>query len=152
MPNAVTMLKEDHKKVKGLFEEFEKATSKRKLGICKETLLELKVHTTLEEELFYPAVEKAVKDEKMMAEAEEEHHVAETIMAELEACTEMDVQFEAKYTVLAENVQHHINEEETEMLPKAEKLGKEKLDQLGEQMMMRKEELMAQMQKGGPKH
>ena len=79
--NAIDILKLDHEKVKGLFDEFEKAKSRpAKVKIVRETLQELKIHATLEEEIFYPAVRKTVGDE-IMNEADEEHHVAKVLIA-----------------------------------------------------------------------
>ncbi|MCK9517718.1 MAG: hemerythrin domain-containing protein [Dehalococcoidia bacterium] len=147
--DAIKLLKDDHNKVKDLFAEFEKADGRSKKRIAKETILELEVHAKLEEEIFYPKFLETVKDEMITAEAEEEHHVAETVMDELKQMLQSsgtDVHFDAKYMVLAENVKHHIQEEEKEMLPKAEKkMGKEMLADLGEQMVQRKEQLMKEM-------
>lgn len=147
--DAIKLLKDDHKKVKELFSEFEKADGRSKKRIAKETLLELEVHAKIEEEIFYPKFLEMVKDEEIAAEAEEEHHVAEVLMEEIKQMLESsntDVHFDAKYTVLAENVKHHIQEEEKEMLPKAEKkMDKEMLMQLGEEMSQRKEQLKKEM-------
>lgn len=147
--DAIKLLKDDHKKVQGLFSEFEKADGRSKKRLAKETILELEVHAKLEEEIFYPRFLETVKDEMIAAEAEEEHHVAETVMSELKQMLQSpgaDVHFDAKYMVLAENVKHHIQEEEKEMLPKAEKkMSKEMLMELGEEMSRRKEQLMKEM-------
>jgi hemerythrin-like domain-containing protein len=144
--DAVKLLKEDHKKVKDLFRQFEKARSAdRKKKIADEAMHELTVHAEIEEEIFYPAAKaKADKDGKeLVAEAVEEHHVVKMLIAELQALTEVNEQYEAKFTVLIENVEHHIEEEEKEMLPDAKRaLGKE-IDALGDQMDTRKSELMA---------
>lgn len=147
--DAITLLKDDHRKVERLFSEFEQADGRSKKRIAKETILELEVHAKIEEELFYPKFLETVKDEMIAAEAEEEHHVAETVMDELKQMLQApstDVHFDAKYMVLAENVKHHIQEEEKEMLPKAQKkMSKEMLMELGEQMSQRKERLMKEM-------
>ncbi len=138
-PNAIVSLKADHKKVKDLFKKFESARDRRvKRTIVAEALEELGIHATLEEELFYPAVRAAIKDkEGMMEEADEEHHVAKVLIAELEGMNGTESHYDAKFTVLAENVRHHIKEEEGEMLPKAQKT---RIDftALGEQMLERK--------------
>ena len=151
--DPIKLLKEDHTKVKGLFKEFEEADGRSQKRIAKEAIMELEVHAQIEEEIFYPAFLKQVKDEMITAEAEEEHHVAEQLMAEIKQMLDSgqtDVHFEAKFTVLAENVRHHIEEEEKEMLPKAQKqMDKELLQQLGEQMAERKEQLMSEMKKAG---
>jgi len=145
------MLKEDHVKVKGLFDEFDAArTSKSKERIAREALVELDVHAGIEEDIFYPAfnAESDAEDtEEIVLEAEEEHHVVHVLIAELKemlGSDTVDPRFEAKFTVLAENVRHHIKEEETQMLPKARKLGKERLTELGAEMMTRRDELKQQ--------
>jgi hemerythrin superfamily protein len=145
MPDALEMLQEDHEKVKGLFEQFEEAEdSAAKAQIVQTALKELEIHATLEEEIFYPAVRETDDDEEhedMMDEALEEHHVAKMLIAELQDMAPDDERYDAKFTVLAESVKHHIEEEESELLPKAEK---EELDleSLGEQMMERKQQLI----------
>ena len=138
---AAKLLKEDHDKVKALFDEFEAAKSRpAKVKIVRRALTELKVHAALEEEIFYPAVRAKVGKE-VMNEADEEHHVAKLLVAELDRMDGSESHFDAKFTVLAENVRHHIKEEENEMLPKA---GKVKLDfeALAEKMGRRKEKLL----------
>lgn len=139
---AVSMLKEDHDRVKALFDQFEAAKSRpAKVKVVREALTELKVHAAIEEELFYPAVRTPVGKE-VMNEADEEHHVAKLLIAELDAMDGSESHFDAKFHVLAENVRHHIGEEEGEMLPKAQKV---KLDfaALAEMMTARKERLLA---------
>src|SRR6476469_6858434 len=116
---AVTLLKEDHDRVKELFDRFEAArTRPAKIKIVRAALVELKVHAAIEEELFYPSVRKPVGKE-IMNEADEEHHVAKLLVAELDVMDGSESHFDAKFHVLAENVRHHIKEEEDEMLPKA---------------------------------
>ena len=138
---AAALLKEDHAKVKELFDQFEKAKSRAaKTKIVREALTELKVHAAIEEELFYPAVRKPVGKE-IMNEADEEHHVAKLLIAELDAMDGSESHFDAKFTVLAENVRHHIKEEEDEMLPKAQKV-KVDFQALAEKMQRRKDRLM----------
>lgn len=139
---AVALLKEDHVRVKELFDRFEAAKSRSaKVKIVRAALAELKVHAAIEEELFYPAVRKPVGKE-VMNEADEEHHVAKLLIAELDTMDGSESHFDAKFHVLAENVRHHIKEEEDEMLPKAQKV---KLDfaALAEKMSARKEKLLA---------
>ena len=148
--DAINLLKDDHRQVKHLFEQFEAAGDRRaKAILAKEAMLELKIHTTVEEEIFYPAVRKAVKKKlgkeettDLMDEADEEHHVAKLLIAELETMKASDDHWEAKFTVLSENVLHHVKEEEGEMFPKARALDID-YDALGQQMLTRKEELKA---------
>jgi hemerythrin superfamily protein len=138
---AVSLLKEDHDRVKWLFKQFETARNRSsRKKIVREALTELKVHAAVEEEIFYPAVRKAVGKE-IMNEADEEHHVAKVLIAELDGMSGSESHFEAKFIVLAENVRHHIKEEENEMLPKAKGI---KLDfyVLAEKMKRRKERLL----------
>ena len=139
--DAIELLKRDHAIVKDLFDEFENARSRQsKKKIAAQVLQELKIHAALEEEIFYPAVRKHVGKD-IMNEADEEHHVAKLLVAELEDLDGRGDHYDAKFTVLAENVRHHIKEEENEMLPKA---GKAKLDfeALAEKMTRRKEKLL----------
>src|SRR3954453_4652939 len=118
---AVALLKEDHERVKALFDRFEEAKGRAaKIKIVRAALVELKVHAAIEEELFYPAARKPVGKE-IMNEADEEHHVAKLLIAELDAMDGSESHFDAKFKVLAENVRHHIEEEQGEMLPKAQK-------------------------------
>lgn len=146
--DAIALLKEDHKKVKELFDKFEKAkSSEQKEQIAREAIKELKVHTAIEEEIFYPTVREALgqeeENEELLNEASEEHRVAKTIIEALDGKEIADDKdFEAKFTVLAENVRHHIKEEEGELFP-ASKEADLNLKELGEKMMERKEQLMA---------
>lgn len=142
-PNPATaLLKEDHDRVKELFDRFEEAKGRAaKRKIVRQALTELKVHAALEEELFYPSVRKPVGQE-IMNEADEEHHVAKLLVAELDGMDGSESHFAAKFMVLAENVRHHIREEENEMLPKAEK-AKVDFAALAEKMTRRKERLLA---------
>jgi hypothetical protein len=141
--NAITMLKEDHEKVKDLFDKFEETNgSATKAKIVSEALTELKVHATVEEELFYPAVRQQIEDEDgLMDEADEEHHVAKVLIAELEKMTGDEEHWEAKFKVLAESVRHHIKEEEGKMFKEAKKTEID-FDVLGSQMAQLKEKLM----------
>jgi hypothetical protein len=141
--NAIAMLKEDHQKVKDLFKQFEETDgSATKAKIVAEALMALKVHATVEEELFYPAVRQIIEDEEgIMDEADEEHHVAKVLIAELENMTGDEEHWEAKFKVLAENVRHHIKEEEGKMFKEA-KTTEIDFEMLGNQMAHLKEELM----------
>jgi hemerythrin superfamily protein len=143
--NAIQLLEADHKRVKGLFEEFRSSgerAHKKKQGIAEQVFTELQVHTRLEEEVFYPAVRKQGGElEDMIAESLEEHHVVDVLMDELQALEPDDERYEAKFTVLMENVEHHVEEEEGELFPKVKKEMGGELDRLGEEMAARKDEL-----------
>lgn len=119
------MLKQDHTKVKKLFEDFEKAKDSRtKQRIIRDTLLELDVHTKLEETLIYPAIREKIDADKIMDEALEEHHVAHTLINELKrgmGKNGRNGRYEAKFKVLGESIKHHVKEEEGTMFPEAEK-------------------------------
>ncbi len=138
--DAIVLIKADHEKVKGLFENFFKAESLReKRKICTETILELKLHAEVEEQIFYPTIRKEI-GKQTMNEADEEHHVAKVLIAELEVMTGTEDHYEAKYKVLSENIRHHIKEEERDMLPKARHLDVD-YTLLGQKMLALKEKL-----------
>ena len=144
--DAIAMLKADHKKVSGLFADFEKAraaTTKKKLvsTIC----TELSVHAQVEEELFYPAVKAALKDKELIPEAVVEQATMKALIGQIEGVEPDGEMYDAKVKVLSEYVKHHVKEEHTEMFPKA---AKTRLDMvaLGEQMAARKSELLAAVQ------
>ena len=138
--HAIAILIKDHDRVKALFDEFEKAaTAARKETIIAQAVTELKVHATIEEEIFYPTVRQHVGKD-VMNEADEEHHVARVLIAELDQGSPRDDHRMAKFTVLAESVRHHIKEEEGEVLPKAKEL-KIDFEALGRRMLERKQSL-----------
>jgi hemerythrin superfamily protein len=147
--DAVALIKADHRKVEQLFREYEEAGDrayKTKQQLVEQITRELEVHTTIEEETYYPAVEaKARRDGKeLIGEAIEEHHVVKILLGELAALSPEDDAYDAKVTVLMENVRHHVEEEESEMLPQSEEiLGRDELTRLGEEMMARKQQLGA---------
>src|SRR4051794_22977651 len=108
---AVSLLKEDHTRVKELFDQFGAAKGRAaKVKIARRAITELKVHAAIEEEIFYPAVRKPI-GKQIMNEADEEHHVAKLLIAELDVMDGSESHFDAKFKVLAENVRHHIEEE-----------------------------------------
>jgi hemerythrin-like domain-containing protein len=140
--HAVAILKKDHERVKQLFDQFEKEESgPAKKKIIEQAINDLKVHAVLEEEIFYPTIRKQV-GEDLMNEADEEHHVAKLLIAELENLKSGDDHRDAKFTVLAENVRHHIKEEENEVMPKAKGMNVD-FEQLGAEMLKRKKQLQA---------
>ena len=145
MPNATQMIRRDHKKVEGLFKKFQQtkgAQAKRRLA--ENAMTELEVHAALEEEIFYPAVKKEVDDGSMVQEAIQEHQTVKQLISELKGMDQADEEFESQFSQLVENVQHHVKEEENEMLPKVEESDLD-LNSLGQQMSQRKQE----MQNGG---
>lgn len=138
---VIDMLKEDHAKVKELFEEFESAEGQEQGEIAAKAMTELEVHADLEEKLIYPAIREAIDNNEMMNEAVEEHHVVHVLIAELKKLKPKDEKFHAKFCVLSELVKHHIEEEEGEMFPEAE--GQDiDWDSLEQAVMKRKEALM----------
>jgi hypothetical protein len=139
--NAITLLKGDHDKVKELFDQFENTDSlAEKKKIAAQAIMELKIHAEIEEKIFYPAVREKLDDEDIMNEADEEHHVAKLLIGELDQMDGSEDHWEAKFTVLAENIRHHIREEENEMLPKARN---EDIDfeMLGQKLLRAKQQL-----------
>jgi len=145
--NAIDLLKEDHEKVKKAFRQFEKM-DRSDTEACRELVeracADLRMHTTLEEEIFYPAVREAIEDEDIMNEAAVEHETAKILIEQLENMEPDDPNYFATFTVLGEYVMHHVKEEEGEMFPQAKKAKDLDLEALGEQMTARKEELSAE--------
>ena len=140
--DAISLLEEDHKKVMGFFKDFEKARAEnRKQELYEAIRQELTIHTTIEQEIFYPACQE--DQEEDVAEALEEHHIIEDLLHELESFGPSDEEFDAKMTVMMENVEHHAKEEEEKkMFPQAKKdLGMERLRELGDRMERRKMEI-----------
>ena len=145
--NAIDLLKEDHEKVKKAFKEFEKM-DRSDTESCRELVervcADLRVHTTLEEEIVYPALREAIEDEDIMNEAAVEHETAKMLIEQLENMEPDDPNYFATFTVLGEYVMHHVKEEEGEMFPQAKKAKDLDLEALGEQIKARKEELSAE--------
>ena len=138
--HAIAILMKDHDTVKELFDRFEKSKSAaEKARVIAEALTELKIHAVIEEEIFYPAVREHVGKD-LMNEADEEHHIARVLIAELDTHSRRNDHRDAKFTVLSESVRHHIKEEEGEMLPKAKGLQLD-FEAVGRQMLDRKKEL-----------
>ena len=146
--DAIEMLTADHKKVKQLFSDFddlkEKGDAEHKSAIVEQICNELKVHTTIEEEIFYPAVRKAIKDHDLMDEALVEHAGAKELIAQLEEATPEDDLYDAQVTVLGEQIDHHVKEEENDMFAKAKK-AKVDTEALGAAMFARKTSLISEM-------
>ena len=149
-PDAIALLKGDHRKVAGLFKKFEEARGPAKKALAREICLELSVHATIEEEIFYPAVASKVEDE-LMDESHVEHDSAKVLIAEILAGEPSDRFYAAKVTVLKEIIRHHVKEEEQRggLFTQARK-SKADLVALREAMQARKEELEARYAKGIP--
>jgi hemerythrin superfamily protein len=135
--DAITLLREDHRTVEKLFKDFEKAgprAAKTKTKLVKQIIRELAIHAAIEETVFYPAVRDASEDiEDTVLESLEEHHIVKWVLSELEKMTPDDERFDAKVTVLIENVRHHVKEEQDDMFPEVRRaLGRKRLLELGE--------------------
>lgn len=144
-PDAVTLLKSDHRKVEDLFAKLEKTTERgagRRVALVGQIGAELEKHMALEEDVFYPAFREAVRkkdDKELYHEAREEHHAARLILSELAQLDPTDETFGAKAKVLKEMIEHHVEEEEEEMFPKAKRaMGMAGLRELGQEMAARK--------------
>jgi hemerythrin superfamily protein len=142
--DAIALLKKDHRTVEELFAQFEKASGDgRKQKLAEQICLELSVHATIEEEIFYPACEGKVEDD-LLKESYVEHDAAKVLIAEIEAgAGQGDEFFDAKVKVLQEEIEHHVEEEEKRMeglFAQARKAGLD-MDALGEQLAARKQEL-----------
>jgi len=138
--DAIVLLKDDHKRIKKLFRDFQDAgenATASKGGIVRKIIEELTVHTYLENEVMYPQVRKLLPGlEDDVLESYEEHHVADVLCLELYVMDPGDEHFDAKTTVLIENVTHHIEEEEQEWFPKVrEGLGRKPLQEMGARMI-----------------
>jgi hemerythrin-like domain-containing protein len=141
--DAIVLLKNDHKEIRKLFTQFEKAgeNAHAAKGKLVDRMIELLTqHTYIENEVMYPRVRALLPDlEDDVLESYEEHHVADVLVMELSAMKPTDERFDAKTTVLIENVQHHMDEEEQDWFPKVrEGLGRKQLQQIGEEMVAAK--------------
>jgi len=147
-PDAVALLKADHRAVEKLFGQFEKAKDKdRKKALADRICLELRIHMQIEEEIFYPTSREFLKDEDIVDEAVVEHAAAKDLMGEIEGMDPTEDLYDAKMTVLQEQIEHHVEEEETEYFPKVKKTDMD-IKAVGAQLKARKEELTAQMDVG----
>ncbi|MBC7931164.1 MAG: hemerythrin domain-containing protein [Rubrivivax sp.] len=146
--NAIQLLKEDHKKVSGIFEQLEPTTEraeKTREELFGKLKQELDIHAKIEESIFYPAIKQAAETRDIVMEGFEEHHVIKVLLKELDESPVGTEQWTAKLKVLKENVEHHVEEEEGEMFPKSkEVLEAEQLDQLGARMEEMKKQLQGQ--------
>lgn len=140
---ATRLLRADHKLVNELFEQFEAARlSAKKQSLAKEICTELTIHAQIEEEIFYPAIEKVLKDKTLVPEAKVEHETLKSLIAQIESESPGTELYDAKVKVLSEYVKHHVKEEQNEIFPKV-KESKLDLVELGGRLLARKAELKA---------
>ncbi len=144
--DALQLLKADHDKVKKLLTEGDETTEravKTRAELLATIKQELTVHEEIEETIFYPALKEHPKAKEIVLEGYEEHNVVDTVMGELEATDVTDERWAAKFTVMKENIEHHIEEEEGEMFKQARSVfDADELEALGERMAARKDELL----------
>lgn len=144
--DAIELLTDDHRKVKRLLDELDSTTEravKTREELFNRIKRELTVHEVIEEEIFYPALKEHPRAKDIVLEGYEEHHVVDTLMGELSALPYDDETWGAKFTVMKENIEHHVEEEEGDMFKKARQVfDAAELDQLGEVMTERKAEAM----------
>ena len=143
--DAIQMLTEDHNKVKALFKQFEKLKEQDDADeeisdLVAQICAELTIHSTIEEEIFYPAMREAIDDDDLLDEADVEHASAKELIGQLESMSPGDDHYDAKVVVLGEYIDHHVKEEEGEMFPMARKADMD-LDALGKKLRERKGEL-----------
>lgn len=150
--DAFNLLKEDHRKVEGLFEQLESARGQAKLRVFEQIKTELDLHTHIEEKVFYPELEKPRQTHELVLEAYEEHNVVKKLLQELGRAKTASEEWEAKAKVLQENVEHHVEEEENELFPKASAaLSEEEIEDLGERMAAEKNRKQRTASKGSSK-
>ena len=145
--DAIQLLKDDHDAMKKMLSDLESTTergTKTREALFAKVREELTVHEAIEEEIFYPALKEHPKAKELVLEAYEEHGVVDMIMAEIEGVPFDDERWGAKFTVMKENIEHHIEEEEKEMFKQARDVfDRDELEALGERMMSRKRQLLA---------
>jgi hemerythrin superfamily protein len=150
--DAISLLKADHREVEGWFSQFEKSRSdSQKQQLATKICNALKAHTTIEEEIFYPAFLEATEEKDLHHEAEIEHGGAKKLIAEIEAAGPHDDYFDARVSVLSEMIKHHVNEEEQRggMFAKARSSDMD-LEALGQKMQKRKSEVMGELESDEP--
>ncbi len=145
--DAIDLLTSDHAQVHKLFKQYQKLIKDKGSGTMKQDLAEiickeLTVHMALEEELFYPPVRRALKDDGMLDEAQVEHNSAKTLIWEIKSMDPKDDFYDAKVVVLCEYIEHHVKEEEEDMFPKVRAKSGFDLEEMSKKMILRKAELM----------
>jgi len=151
-PDACSLLDTDHRNVKKMFKEYEELTHSRaaysqqkKRELANQICTELTVHAQIEEEIFYPALRKAISETDLLDEAEVEHGTAKELIAQIESATDVDDKFDARVIVLGEYIDHHVKEERNEIFVKARAAKGLDLMAMREQLATRKEELMEEL-------
>ncbi len=145
--DAVSLLSADHAEVKQMFESYreladQNADDEQRGELARRICTTLSVHAEVEEEIFYPAMRENIDDDLTLDEAEVEHAAAKDLIGQIEGMDPGDALYDAKVIVLGEYIDHHVQEEESEIFPQAEKSGID-LDELGAELASRKRELMA---------
>ena len=142
--DAFALLKADHERVAGILQEIEKTTERSNKGrerLFMDLKSELDLHAQIEEEIFYPALEESDETRDITLEAYEEHRLVKQLLSELESEPKDTEEWTAKFTVLKENIEHHVEEEEGEMFKKARKaLSKEEIESLGNELQQAKQQ------------
>ena len=140
--DAIALLKADHRKVQQLFDQFEKSRSaSTRLSLARQICTELKVHTEIEEEIFYPAARAAINNNALLDEAAIEHQSAKELSAQIQAGSSDEEMWSARVKVLGEYVRHHIREEQNKLFPEVHN-SRLDLNALGQQLQARKQALM----------
>jgi cystathionine beta-lyase/cystathionine gamma-synthase len=144
--NAITLLEDDHKDLKKLLEKGDETTErgvKTRAALLQEIAAKLTAHEKIEEDIFYPALKEHPKAREIVLEGYQEHHVVDLIMGELKSTREDDERWGAKFSVMKENIEHHIEEEEEDMFKTARSVfTREELETLGERMEQMKAEVL----------
>lgn len=148
--DAVSLLSSDHAEVKQMFESFrqlvdEGASDEQRGELAAQICSALTVHAEIEEDIFYPAMRENIDDELVLDQAEVEHAAAKDLIEQIESMDPGDALYDAKVLVLGEYIDHHVQEEENEIFPQAEKSGLD-LDELGAELAERKHELMSALE------
>ena len=141
--DAIALLKQDHRTVEQLFEQFEETEDGEGIPIAQRVCQLLTIHAQIEEEIFYPAVKQTLEDEELVPEALVEHGSLKALIAQVEGVNPEGEMFDAKIKVMCEFVKHHVKEEQNEMFPKAQKTRLD-MNELGVQLAERKEQLLVE--------
>jgi hemerythrin-like domain-containing protein len=149
MPDPIQLLREQHKEVLNLFDQFKKANNaEQRKGIVDNASVKLMMHTQLEEDSFYPTIRSEGEEAKeTIDEALEEHHVVKMLISELADMKPDYPRYGAKFMVMAENVRHHIEEEESQVFSTAKKMGNDRLMRLGDEMSQRWQKIEQEVMK-----